>query len=115
MIEEHNQLHQNDEISKELHLPPIEPATPSVGNARKILMKGASLATKAGSGVFDEVGFSPTSKQLSGFKGSFEAAENPKISMSASEDVLIRKLKRSGFLNLKTKIILLIYSTNIKN
>lgn len=31
----------------QIHLPPIEPATPSLGNARKIMKKGDELASKA--------------------------------------------------------------------
>ena len=54
MIEEYNQHHTGHGISgaddSGVHLPPIEPPTPSVGNARKILQKGDSLVTKAKTG-----------------------------------------------------------------
>ena len=36
----------NDSDKKELSLPPIEPQTPNVGMARKILLRGADLANK---------------------------------------------------------------------
>eukprot|EP00605_Chrysophyceae_sp_TOSAG23-4_P000586 GSChrysophyteH1.ASY1.ANO1.663.1 assembled CDS len=45
LYEDFNKMHaQND--SEQVHLPPIEPQTPNVVHARKILLKGADLANK---------------------------------------------------------------------
>jgi len=52
MLEDYNSHHVNVTDSV-YHLPPIEPATPSLGKARKILQKGHSLAESAEHGFVD--------------------------------------------------------------
>lgn len=65
-----------------LHLPPIEPATPSVGKARKILQQGQALANKAVVTDWDEKSFSPMSSPVAAKP---ELAENSGIEVSSQD------------------------------
>lgn len=51
MLEVYNQHH---EAEDEMHLPPIEPPTPSLKDVRKILQNGDHLASKAKMGFIDD-------------------------------------------------------------
>jgi hypothetical protein len=53
--------HYNADPKHHLNLPPIEPQTPNVGMARKILLRGADLANKIQHGAPSPVGSSGTS------------------------------------------------------
>jgi len=49
LVEGYNEAH------SDIHLPPIEPATPSMGRARKILKKGAAIVDAANTGNWSNI------------------------------------------------------------
>jgi hypothetical protein len=67
MLEDYNSHSHNGSHDHNLHLPPIEPMTPSINNARKILQKGTKLAKQFDHGIATPEGSPQSTSNMHSF------------------------------------------------